>query len=111
MIMEIATADFLKTNLSSYGQSYLGFSCCPCCFSLAYRCCVTRLEAILPQRRADQKSVPRHRKTSNRKRQGPLGVDIVAQQRVNSCCLTRKNLKLVLLLHPQKNYDNNQRGP
>ncbi|KAJ6896730.1 hypothetical protein NC651_022806 [Populus alba x Populus x berolinensis] len=80
MIMEMATAEFLKTNLSSYGQSYLGFSCCPCCSSLAYRCCVTRLEAILPQTRADQKSVPRHWKTSNRKRQGPLGVDIVAQQ-------------------------------
>jgi hypothetical protein len=38
-------------------------------------------------------------------------VDIVAQQRVNSCCWTRKNFKLILLLHPQKNYDNNQRGP
>jgi hypothetical protein len=75
MTMEIATAEFLKTNLPSYGQSYLGFSCCPCCLSLAYRCCVTRLKAILPQIRADQKSVPRHWKTSNRKREGPLGVD------------------------------------
>jgi hypothetical protein len=91
MTMEIATAEFLKTNLPSYGQSYLGFSCCPCCLSLAYRCCVTRLKAILPQTRADQKSVPWHWKTNNRKREGP--------PRGGHCCSTEGQQ---LLLNSEK---------